>query len=137
VGREESEEEDFASRRDLVAKFVEGLVGGDLIGGDFEEGDLARGAFEGGGEAFEGGEVFEWGEAFEGRDLLSCGEVFWDWGDSLAEGREALRAEGRGGEGGEGRDRVREIFEGGEFGEILELGEGGVRGLQEVGGETW
>ena len=32
---------------------------------------------------------------------------------------------------------MREIFEGGEFGEILELGEGGVRGLQEVGGETW
>ena len=55
----------------------------------------------------------------------------------MAEGREALRAEGRGGEGGEGRERVREIFEGGEFGEILELGEGGVRGLQEVGGETW
>ena len=32
---------------------------------------------------------------------------------------------------------MREIFEGGEFGEILEFGEGGVRGLQEVGGETW
>ena len=124
----------------LVAKFVEGLVGGDLIGGDFEFGDLARGAFEEGGEVFVGGEVFEWGEALEelgeGRVLLSCGEVFWDWGDSLAEGREALRADGRGGEGGEGRERVREIFEGGEFGEILELGEGGVRGLQEVGGET-
>ena len=32
---------------------------------------------------------------------------------------------------------MRESFEGGEFGEILEMGEGGVRGLQEVGGETW
>ena len=111
---------------------MEGRVGGDLVGGDFEVGDLARGAFEG-GEAFVGGEVFDWGEG----DLLSWGEVLCDWGDSLAEEREALRAEGRGGEGGEGRERVREIFEGGEFGEILELGEGGVRGLQEVGGETW
>ena len=121
----------------LVAKVVEGLVDGDLIGGDFEVGDLARGAFKG-GEAFEEGEAFaEGGE----RDLLSWGELLCDWGESLAgrwdEGREALRADGRGGEGGEGRERVREIFEGGEFGEILEeLGEGGVRGLQEVGGET-
>lgn len=64
----------------------------------------------------------------------------------MADGREVLREEGRGGEGGEGRERVREIFEGGEIGEILELGEkgeilevgeGGDRGLQEVGGETW
>ena len=61
----------------------------------------------------------------------------------MADGREVLREEGRGGEGGEGRERVREIFEGGEIGEILELGEkgeilgeGGDRGLQEVGGET-
>jgi len=121
--------EDFASRCDLAAIFTEGLVGGDLIGGDLELGNLTRGALEGGGE------VLEWGE------------VFCDCGESLAEGRGALRAEGRGGEGGEGRERVSEVFEtvialgevfkSGEMGDVFEFGEGGVRGLQEVGGDTW
>jgi len=115
--------EDFASRCDLAAIFTEGLVGGDLIGGDLELGNLTRGALEGGGE------------------------VFCDCGESLAEGRDALRAEGRGGEGGEGRERVSEVFEAvialgevfksGEIGDVFEFGEGGVRGLQEVGGDTW
>jgi len=121
--------EDFASRCDLAAIFTEGLVGGDLIGGDLELGILTRGALEGGGE------VLEWGE------------VFCDCGGSLAKGRDALRAEGRGGEGGEGRERVSEVFEAvialgevfktGEMGDVFEFGEGGVRGLQEVGGDTW
>ena len=114
--------------KNLAAIFTEGLVGGDLIGGDLELGNLTRGALEGGGE------VLEWGE------------VFCDCGESLAEGRDALRAEGRGGEGGEGRERVSEIFEAvialgevfktGEMGDVFEFGEGGVRGLQEVGGDT-
>ena len=63
--------------KNLAAIFTEGLVGGDLIGGDLELGNLTRGALEGGGE------------------------VFCDCGESLAEGRDALRAEGRGGEGGD------------------------------------
>ena len=114
--------------KNLAAIFTEGLVGGDLIGGDLELGNLTRGALEGGGE------VLEWGE------------VFCDCGESLAEGRDALRAEGRGGEGGEGREPVSEVFEAvialgevfktGEMGDVFEFGEGGVRGLQEVGGDT-
>ena len=114
--------------KNLAAIFTEGLVGVDLIGGDLELGNLTKGALEGGGE------VLEWGE------------VFCDCGGSLAEGRDALRAEGRGGEGGEGRERVSEVFEAvialgevfksGEMGDVFEFGEGGVRGLQEVGGDT-
>ena len=45
----------------------------------------------------------------------------------MADGREVLREEGRGGEGGEGRERVREIFEGGEIGETAFFSRGAHR----------